>query len=544
MTVSRDTAKKIGLFGALSISISSVLGVGILLKNISIIRQLGVADMANSTQANMFSFWSLIAIWLIGAIISLFCAYSFIQISSLETSKGGLTSWIEKLGGKKQGWLVKIAHSNIYYGVLLTVLPFLSVEGLYIAINQIVNGPNAGSLHFGYVALGGLVALIAISCLNYFSFNASAKLQNIGFVVKVVPLSLVIIIGFVGANNAHILDKAELVSESINTSTGLRVDGVPSTDGFNAPGVFLSLPSALFSFDSFLLIGNLAKDVKNPKKTIPLTSILTIIIVSIIYMGVAICSALIGTGNVSLIVQTAFGKDQTTARDAINLIFNIFITITTLFVTNSMSIAYLRSCEGLVEERQTAFYYVFEKLNHKRKDLGGFALYWVWIIFYFITIVIPAIAINSDSILDSSTNALVVVFFMVYGYILALGIKDHYTKKQCKPIKAFVPCAVTAILLIYGIFIFTFIYLFLIVPINNPDTLTGAGIFFSGAGLNQRDNALIFWAILAWMIIWPIANYYIVNAQKKNRGEFDTNTSSNNEIVLVNQSQEIARLNS
>lgn len=500
------TAKKIGFIAALSISLGSVVGIGIFLKNISVIKNQIFAG------TDTFSFWSLIVSWILAAIISLCAAYSFTEISTSKVGKSGLSGWIGALSSKKQERLVKTAHSGVYFSIFTAVLPFLAVEGLIDALNRAVNGYDAKQLPFYYVFIAGFCLLLFISFFNYLSIKNSAKFQTVGTFIKIIPLFMVAIIGLIGANGSHIINSD--ITGSISSDNWPKI---PVTSGFNVQGMFIALPAILFSFDSFLTIGNLGNDVKNPQKTIPLVAVLTIVIAAIIYILISIGAGLTGYGDAANIISTIFDKSNVGARNVVYIIVNIFITLSAIFVANAISMGTLRSCESMVDEKEIMFFNFFEKLNNKRKDLGGFVLYWIQIMFFILILCIPAIVLNNDAILDSATNAPVVIFFLVYAYAIALGIKDRYTKKQCVKVKGFMFTSIVAIIWILVVFVYVFFYQNIyIVSTSNLSVVSNSGLFFASSGnWYQANDAILFWSIFIFSIIWPLINYYVVNNQRK-----------------------------
>lgn len=107
---------------------------------------------------------------------------------------------------------------------------------------------------------------------------------------------------------------------------------------------------------------------------------------------------------------------------------------------------------------------------------------------------------NNDAILDSSTNTPVSIFFLVYAYILALGIKDRYTKKQCKPVRGYVFSSVFAIVLILAVSVYTFLVQNLIDPIREQAyyfQTSEAGLFFKqGKGWYKGNDVVLFWVLV------------------------------------------------
>ncbi|MDE6562943.1 MAG: amino acid permease, partial [Malacoplasma sp.] len=347
-------AKKIGFLSALSISLGSVIGVGIFLKNNSVI--------ASLTDGDNFSFWGLITSWILAAIISLFAAYAFSQISTSKQSKSGLAGWVDVLGGRKQGLFVKFTHSSVYYSILVSCLPIISLEGLFYAIDGAINGRT--TIHFGWIFIGGFVVFISITALNYLALKFSSRLQLVGTITKLIPLLLAIVVSLIGANSSHVINNPNGIVDTtnpdnlINSANGLSINAIPSTNFFQITGVFSALPGILFSFDSFLTIGNLATDMKKPEKRVPIIAILTIVIAAVVYILISIGAGLTGMGSVGTILQTLFpkGTEFETARKAVDIIINVFISLSAIFVVNALSMGSLKSCEGLIIAEEVMFY--------------------------------------------------------------------------------------------------------------------------------------------------------------------------------------------
>lgn len=508
------TGKKIGFWAALSIALGSVIGIGIFLKNSSVMK----AISESQDGFNYFNFWGLIASWVIAAIISLFAAYSFSEISTSKQSKSGLAGWIDVLGGKKQGFFVKIAHSGFYYAVFVACLPSIALEGLYQAINTAVHGENA-TMHFGWVFLGGFFVFFALTALNFFALRTSSKFQFVGTIIKLFPLAVAIIVGLIGVNNSHIIDKG---------TSGLQEGSYyPTIDFkfFNFSGIITALPAVLFAFDSFLVVGNLANDVKKPEKNVPWIALLTIIITAVIYILISIGSGLTGQSTVSGILKSFF-PNNAVAASSIDITINIFITVSAIFVVNAIQMGSLKSCEGLIASQEVMFYRQFERLNLKKENLGSLVLYLIEVMFYMLLFGIPAVVMNNDAILDSATNAPTLIFFLVYAYTMILGIKDRYTKKQCvRRVKGYVFTASISSLLIIFVFVYVMFYNNIYLAINNGSSISSSGLFFSIGESNKsqgmiwykRDDAILFWVMFMWSIALPIINYYVIKKQTPDR---------------------------
>lgn len=522
-------ARQIGFFAALSMVLGSVVGIGIFLKNLGIIR----AQQATTGVGieGTFSFWSLIVSWIIAAIITLCAALSFSEIASSRRSKAGLGGWAEQLGGKGFGRFVRINHCTYYYAIFGAVLPFLAVEGLYNAINIAVNGENNSNLvHFGYVFLGGFIILASLIALNYLSLRGSSYLQMTSLVLKLVPLILVMIIGLVNANGSNILNKSVGdLSVASNPLHNLQdsIKNTPSTKWFNTAGMFTALPGVLFAFDSFTNVGNLATEVKNSKRTVPIVMVLSIVIAAIVYILISVGAGLTGFGDAGSILKTLVPDSLSNAanvRIAVDIIINIFITISAFGVCNAMTCSLLRSSESLIHSGLIMGWTFYDKLDKKYPNLGALTMSLIMTFSINIIVGIIGTATNNDAVSDSVTNFPTLFFFLIYGTIIVFGFIDRFTKKQCTRVFGFWVAAPLSVIGIAIVFCYFFFYQYIIYLSQNINAVSSAGLFFSASadpsGIVNRpgakvwfnyDDAILFWVLLIWFIIFPFINHFVVS---------------------------------
>lgn len=69
---------------------------------------------------------------------------------------------------------------------------------------------------------------------------------------------------------------------------------------------FLAVPSILFTFEGYLIIGNLTDEIDKPEKNVPLSIIFGITLVTIIYLSVTIACITVGVGNVYDLMNVLF----------------------------------------------------------------------------------------------------------------------------------------------------------------------------------------------------------------------------------------------
>ncbi|WP_027123771.1 APC family permease [Mycoplasmoides pirum] len=526
-----EHARKIGFFSALAMSLGTIIGIGIFFKNIPIIKAQAIEN------SDMFSFWSGIVSWIIAAVIILCAAISFSKIATNYSSNGGLASWTEnlsrevsttRLGGKMKiqylGRFVRIQHSAYYLGIFAGVLPFLAVEGLYNAIDIAVNNTPSGQVHFGYIFLGGFIILISLIGINFLSSRgsrSSSYIQNTSMLLKIIPLGIALIIGLSNINQSNILDKNvnDLMNSPIKDlyPTDITKQLIPTTTIFNVKGMFIALPSILFAFDSFTNVGNLPDRVNNPKKTIPIVLVVSIIIASIVYILIAIGAGFTGFGDVGTIFKTLVPDNLANAasiRKGLDITINIFVTISAIGVVNGMSFTLFESCKSLIGSGQIMGWKKLSVLNEKYNNRGTLIL--ILIITCSFNIIIGSVAtiVNNDALVDSVTNFPTLFFIPIYAIVLLLGsIQRNRFVRNSKTISFEIITGI-AILGFFVVFGYFFFYQYIYEVIANANMDSNSGLFFNSNIGAQKwknyDDAIVFWVLLAWFISFPFINHFVI----------------------------------
>jgi amino acid transporter len=223
-------------------------------------------------------------------------------------------------------------------GIMMVVLSIFAAESLFVIFDTDTSQP------FGIVLLVGFLLMFYFLIFNLVSLKLSGIFSSLTTILKFVPLLMIIIAGIVIASmNGN--------GGLIGTSPGSPVPGAgenaPVVGEFNFGFVIASLPSVLFAFDSFANVGNLALDIKNPKKNVPLVIVVGIILSAVFYILVTISQLFRSNGN-----GIDFFNDPLFAEASIALTYTIrfFILISVIGVVNSFSASSLRAFQSLISE--------------------------------------------------------------------------------------------------------------------------------------------------------------------------------------------------
>ncbi|BCG09199.1 APC family permease [Buttiauxella agrestis] len=197
------------------------------------------------------------AIWwiLIVACGQLLVALVFGEVASQYPITGGLYPWARRLWGKKYAW---IAAWIYLWALVVTITSIAEYTATFVA-SLFHYATSAGNM-----MLTSVVLLLIMMGVNMSGTKNLARVAKIGFwceIISVIALGIYLLI-------FHRAQPFSVVFDSM---------GVLSADG-NYTTAFMSASlMGLFMFFGFEACGNVAEEVKNPGKKIPVAMILSIV---------------------------------------------------------------------------------------------------------------------------------------------------------------------------------------------------------------------------------------------------------------------------
>ena len=511
ITVKTETAGKIGLFGAISIIIGAIIGVGIFLKNQSVFRN------NNGNPVGVLLSWGLVFL------IAFATAFSYGEITRVRarTANSGLAGWSERYVGYNFGRFLKIMYPFFYYAIYLFALSMFFAEALYCINPNFISSDMPvipGETSQNMWALWGVGFGIAIIMLLTNWLNNFAVQKSMSFIspIKFIPVLLVIIFGVWGGvqSNGGLFNPA---------NTGIfGPDEKRYNLQFSAIGVFNSLPAIMFAFDSFLIVGNVASNVKNPKKNIPLSIILSMVICGAFYFLVTISQLLCGYGNPYGIFQKIFENNQA-ALTTFTVIMSVFMAISLFGCVTSLSSAFIGSTQSAIDEGAIIGSVVMKRIGNKSRNklTPGFIMSLIIISFWFLVFGILSAALNTDQIFDGLSNIIVVLIFTVYGFVALMSVINRITHKvptsEVAYQKGQVPLAIIGTIGCFAVPLYQMIYVFIYQVAHDPTApYTTWGLFYGGNILSTWVAALVFWGGAILFIGWPFLHDLILKGVNKN----------------------------
>ena len=481
--------KKIGFISAFSICFTSIVGIGIFLKNAAVGTNVG-----GNGVAWLFS-------WIITGLLSILLAFHFGKISAIKSKNGitGLSLWIHETTDVKNTWFKKISSINyglFYHPILLISLSFFTTEFFIEIFKTVINV----EIHLGIYAIITIFFLAFFILNNYFSIKFSSHISFVTSILKIIPLIMVIIIGisFFNQNNYGGTDGFQI---TISPNKAIQ-------------GIMLSIPGVLFSFDSFIGIGSWSNNIKGGEKAVSRVIIFALVFVTIIYSLICIASIFHFNSKGTTILNVLLDS----LPQNVNLGITIFITIT-IFIsafgtTNSICGSALHEYKNLVIHENIFFINkIKSKFNNSKSALISFVLV---VSFWSLIILIPSIIINHDGLIDGLSNLVVVAIFPIYYYLIFLYWKNIYLKSnKNNKYRHWYAIAVWVALIWVILAIGLNIYFVLEAAIKSWNSSSSWGLFITqGIAINNLNVLILYIVFFAIFFSFPFINFKIIEKRK------------------------------
>ncbi|MDR3191332.1 MAG: amino acid permease [Lactobacillaceae bacterium] len=242
-----ELKRTMGLSSGLALVIGTVIGSGIFFK------QANVLQTAGNPTVGLLA-------WIAGGIITLTAGLTIAEIGARIPKTGGMYSYIETLYGPLLGFLTGWVQVIVYAPAVIA-----SIAGYAAFLTANFLGVSTGLAR--WIAV---VFVILIAGLNMLDNRITASFQVITTSIKLIPIGLLIIYGlFFGQVNAF--------STTLNAVTSTH------TGSFG-----MAILATLFAYDGWILLANLAGELKNPKRDLPRSIIFGLLLVLIAYVGVTL----------------------------------------------------------------------------------------------------------------------------------------------------------------------------------------------------------------------------------------------------------------
>ncbi len=455
----QDTpVKNKGGYGVLSLMamiVGIVIGSGIFAKNAGLITSAGSTAMVALT-------------WIVGSIVVISIVIAFIEIitiTEIANEQSTTANWGRKLLGIRFGKFIGYYITLVYFPIIIAALfqfastSFLETVSYTTPTNEWFLSLTATGNEFNYMlAIIGVsfIFMVIIMGINAMTTKPGKYFQNIGTMIKTIPLFFVIIV-FIYMISTNV--------DSIHFYTAAELGNTAPADGMEMLKlVMATIPAVLFAFDGFLLAGALSKESKSPT-SFRTAFILSMIFIIIIYITFSI--AVLGLGNPEDAFEASYG-DYGSITNAVFAVFseekakiispiiNGIITISMLTGVSGCSIASYRSlsdlsANNLVKDPDMKY---IRKNRFGISEGSGAAIIGITIFWYLLSIGMDTyLAHEADAALavaDFSSNLIIIVAYFIYAIIIFGALINRFKKEENRvPVKKnilFLPAALFAII--------------------------------------------------------------------------------------------------
>ena len=254
--------RALGVWGAISIVIGTVIGSGVFLVPATMIRNVG-------------SVRNLFAVWIIAGVLSLFGALTYAELAAALPEAGGEYVYLSAaygpfwgfLYGWTQFWVAKsgsIATLAAGFYTYLTI--FYPVLAAPVCVIPFHIGPGGTLLEIHYGQLVAIGFILVLAAVNYVGVRTGGKLQVLVTVIKMLLIAALIAAGvFSGKGNF--------------THFGGAVVSLGGVAGF-----FAAMVSALWAYDGWNNVSMVSSEIVNPQKNLPRALILGTLAVIATYL--------------------------------------------------------------------------------------------------------------------------------------------------------------------------------------------------------------------------------------------------------------------
>ena len=269
--------RHVGLFSATMLIAGSMIGSGVFIV---------AADMVRTGRSGGF----LLAAWGLTAVLTLFAALSYGELAGMFPRAGGQYTYLRETYGAATGFLygwtffVVIECGTIaavavgfgkYLGIFYPAITDSAWIGphLHVSLMKVTQTISVGPYDLGLTPtrLSGIAVVLLLSVVNLYGVKLGALIQNLFTVAKIGGLAALVLLG--------LLLKPSMVAVQ---SPFIPLDGAATLPFLTA--LLVVQTGSMFSADAWNAITFIAGEVKEPRRTIPISLLIGTTLVCGLYV--------------------------------------------------------------------------------------------------------------------------------------------------------------------------------------------------------------------------------------------------------------------
>lgn len=237
--------RQISFGQALATVVGTVIGGGVFFKIGSISHETGTPSLT-------------LFVWILAGIVSIASGLTVSEIAAALPVTGGSIKYIEYTYGKVWGFLFGWAQMLVYFPANIAALSVIFGQQFAVLFN----------LPAKYATLVALLLAIFLMGLNFISTKFSTRMQSVMTILKAIPIALIVLFGLFNSNR-------------------VTITLLPLSSGHNVSfwtGLSGGLLAALFAYDGWINVTNLAGEIEKPEKNLSRAIIIGLSAITLIYV--------------------------------------------------------------------------------------------------------------------------------------------------------------------------------------------------------------------------------------------------------------------
>jgi len=410
--------RKYGLITAICMVVGTVIGSGVFFKSQNVLAATG-----GNTPLGIIA-------WVISGLVMLVTAVQFAVMATKYEKVNGVIDYAEATCGKNYSYYMAWFLVNLYYPGMTSVLAWVSARYFGVIMGWSIVGPEV-------MALAGFF-LIGSYALNAFSPKLAGKFQVSATVIKLIPITLMAIVGSIAG-----LANGTLTYNFTNTVT----EAVGGTSG----GLFAAIVATIFAYEGWIVATSINAELKNPKKNLPLAlvfgSIIVVVAYVLYYIGVAG-----GATNEVLINEGATSAFSNVFGGIGGTILNICIVVSCLGTLNGLMVASTRGMYALAARNEGPAPETFAQIDKKtnvatNSSIWGLLVCAAWLLYFYGANLADG---GWFGIFNFDSSELPIV--TIYALYIPMFILWMKKEKELSPLKRFVLPSIATIACAFMVF--------------------------------------------------------------------------------------------
>jgi len=261
---------KLGLYTAILIVISSMIGSGIFKK---------AAPMSMDLQSGGL----ILLCWVIAGVVTLIGAATNAEIAGMIAAPGGQYIYFKEMYGKAFAFIYGWSCFSVIQSASIASIAYVFAESVNAVIplphlNDSMEQISLFGIFYPFASFGvkslTIITIIFLTTANYLGVIFGGFISNVFTTLKVLGILLIIFLGLTmsGGSVENLSPLGENPAAQYGSSLGL----------FGA--MFAAMLGAFWAYDGWNNIGYLGGEVKNPKRNIPLALFIGVGTVMVIYL--------------------------------------------------------------------------------------------------------------------------------------------------------------------------------------------------------------------------------------------------------------------